>query len=340
MKIIIYSPVFYPSIGGLETVVSILAHEFFYQGHEVKLVSQTPATDSKFFPFEVLRQPHLSQLLQLTNWCDIYFQPNISLKGIWPLLISPKPWVVAHNGWYTRTDDSLGWQDHLKHFAIRFATGISVSQAVADRVSTPSTVIPNPYREDIFYEMPEIPRDKELAFLGRLVSDKGADLLLKALANLKTLGITPKLTIIGTGPEESKLRQQVKDLDILHQVNFVGVKVEHELAQLLNAHQILVVPSLWQEPFGIVALEGIACGCVVVGSEGGGLKEAIGSCGVTFPNGDVQALTQVLTNLLNDPKQLTQYRQKAASHLCRHRRADVAKAYLQVFKRTVQQIAP
>lgn len=339
MKILIFSPVFYPSIGGLETVVSILAHEFLYQGHEVKLVSQTPATDSKFFPFEVIRQPQPSQLLKLTRWCDIYFQPNISLKGIWPLFISRKPWVVAHNGWYTRTDGSLSWQDHLKHFAIRFATGISVSQAVAKHVATPSTVIPNPYREDIFYEMPEIPRDKELVFLGRLVSDKGADLLLDALANLKTLGMTSKLTIVGSGPEESKLHQQVKNLNIAHQVNFVGVRVENELAKLLNAHQILVVPSRWQEPFGVVALEGIACGCVVVGSEGGGLKEAIGSCGVTFPNGDVQALTQVLTNLLTDSSQLAKYREKAASHLSRHRQADVAKAYLQVFEQVIQSIA-
>ncbi|MFB2773250.1 glycosyltransferase family 4 protein [Pelatocladus sp. BLCC-F211] len=339
MNILIYSPVFYPSIGGLETVVSILAHEFFYQGHEVKLVSQTPATDSKIFPFEVIRQPRPNQLLKLTNWCDVYFQPNISLKGIWPLLISRKPWVVAHNGWYTRTDNNLGWQDHLKHFAIRFATGISVSQAVADHVSTPSTVIPNPYREDIFYDIPEISRDKELVFLGRLVSDKGADLLLEALANLKTIGITPKLTIVGSGPEESKLRQHVKDLDIVNQVNFVGVKVENELAKLLNAHQILVVPSRWQEPFGVVALEGIACGCVVVGSEGGGLKEAIGPCGVTFPNGDVQALTQVLSNLLTDNSKLVQYREKAALHLCRHRQADVAKAYLQVFDQAIQPIS-
>ena len=142
---------FYPSIGGLETVVSILAHEFLHQGQEVKLVSQTLSTDSSFFPFEVIRQPSSQQLLKLNRWCDVYFQPNISLKGIWPLVISPKPWVVAHNGWYTRKDGILGWQDYLKHFLIRLATGISVSQAVADHVSTPSTVIPNPYRQDIFY---------------------------------------------------------------------------------------------------------------------------------------------------------------------------------------------
>ncbi|MFM9161187.1 MAG: glycosyltransferase, partial [Dolichospermum sp.] len=103
-------------------------------------------------------------------------------------------------------------------------------------------------------------------------------------------------------PEESKLIQQAKDLKINDQVTFAGVKLEHELTKLLNAHQIMVVPSLWNEPFGIVALEGIACGCVVVGSEGGGLKDAIGTCGVTFANGNVEQLTKILFDLLTHPE--------------------------------------
>jgi glycosyltransferase involved in cell wall biosynthesis len=167
------------------------------------------------------------------------------------------------------------------------------------------------------------------------VSDKGVDLLLNALANLKILGLTPKLTIIGQGSEESKLRQQVKELNIANQVDFVGAKVEQELVELLNAHQIMVVPSLWQEPFGIVALEGIACGCVVVGSEGGGLKDAIGSCGVTFPNGDVDALTNRLIDLLTNPEKITIYRADAESHLSKHKPSVIAQAYLQVFERAI-----
>jgi glycosyltransferase involved in cell wall biosynthesis len=169
-----------------------------------------------------------------------------------------------------------------------------------------------------------------------LVSDKGVNLLLDALANLKELGLSPSLTIIGSGPEEPNLRQQVKQLDIVEQVNFAGAKVENDLAQLLNAHKILVVPSVWEEPFGIVALEGIACGCVVVGSEAGGLKDAIGACGVTFPNGDVNALTQALFDLLTNPDKLAGYREKAESHLSRHTKAAVAKAYLEVLEKVVQ----
>jgi glycogen synthase len=332
MKILIYSPLFYPSIGGLETIISTLAHEFIYQGHEVKLISQTPATDSKEFPFEVIRQPTKKQLLQLTHWCEIYFQGCVSLKGIWPLIFVPRPFAISHHTWYSRTDGSESWQDYLKKFVTRFATNISVSHAIAQVLPTPSHIIPNSYRQDIFYEIPEITRNQELVFLGRLVSDKGVNILLEALAQLKSQGITPHLTIIGSGAEEANLIQQVNNLKINDQVTFAGVKLEYELAKLLNAHQIMVVPSLWHEPFGIVALEGIACGCVVVGSEGGGLKEAIGSCGVTFSNGNVEQLTKALFDLLSHPEHLRTYREKAKSHLDNHTSKAVAKAYLNIFQ--------
>ncbi len=335
MNILIYSPSFYPNVGGLETVIAILAHEFLAQGHKVKLVSETPDSESKVFPFEVYKSPNLRGLLELTEWCDIYFQGCVSLKGLWPLLIIRKPLVVSHHTWYRRLDGSLGWQDHIKRFVTRFATNISASHDLAEEIPAPSAVVPNPYEADVFYEMSEIIRDREIVFLGRLVSDKGVDLLLSALAEIKQRGMTPHLTIIGKGPEESKLHQQVKELDLADQVDFAGVKVKEELARLLNAHQILVVPSRWREPFGVVALEGIACGCVAIGSEKGGLKDAIGPCGVTFPNGDHKALTQVLFDLLSSPAKMSIYRTQAESHLSRHRQAEVAKAYLHIFERTV-----
>jgi glycosyltransferase involved in cell wall biosynthesis len=335
MKILIYSPSFYPNVGGLETIISTLALEFIYLGHEVKLISQTLDPESKEFPFEVIRQPKNREILELTRWCDVYFQGCVSLKGLWPLFFVPRPLVISHHTWYCRVDGKLSWQDHLKKFVTRFATNISVSHEIANALPIPSTIIPNSYREDVFSEIPDIPRNKELVFLGRLVSDKGANLLLDALAQLKLKGLTPQLTIIGSGPDEIKLRQQVQDLEIADQVIFAGVKLNDELAQLLNAHKIMVVPSIWKEPFGIVALEGIACGCVVVGSEGGGLKDAIASCGVTFPNGDVHALTETLQDLLQNPEKLAYYRANAPDHLVRHQKTAIAKSYLEVIEMAI-----
>ena len=335
MKILIYSPSFYPNVGGLETIIANLAHEFTALGHEIKLVSQTPAKDSKQFSFEVIRKPSKQQLLKLTQWCEVYFQGCVSLKGLWPLFFVHRPLVITHQTWYRRNDGSESWQDYLKKLVTRFATNVSISQAIAKELPVTSTIIPNSYREDIFYEIPEIQRDQELVFLGRLVSDKGVNLLLDALAQLKSKGLTPRLTIIGSGPEELNLRQQVQSLELIEQVTFAGVKLEHELTKLLNAHQVMVIPSLWDEPFGIVALEGLACGCVIVGSQGGGLKDAIGSCGITFPNGNLQALTEALVNLLQNSEQLVIYKANAQEHLLRHQKSAIAEAYLQILETAI-----
>ena len=106
-----------------------------------------------------------------------------------------------------------------------------------------------------------------------------------------------------------------------------------ELAALLNRHQVLVVPSRWAEPFGIVALEGLACGCFVIGSEGGGLKEAIGPGGITFVNGDASALAGALQKALVN--RLPVDRPAVAAHLARHRPSAVAAGYLQELEAAV-----
>lgn len=332
MRILIYSSFFYPSIGGLEGVMSNLAYEFTKAGHSVKVVTQTPHNQPDKFFFEIIRCPTRNQFLAAMRWCDVCLHGCVSLKALWPFLWVRKPLAITHQTWYRYPGTKLTLPVALKQAVSRFATNIAPSQAIADHLPAPATVIPNSYRDEIFYERPEIQRDRDLAFLGRLVSDKGADLLLNSLALLKQQGLQLKLTIIGQGPEENHLQQQAKSLGISEQVNFVGVVMGEALARLLNAHKILVVPSRWQEPFGIVALEGIACGCVVVGSDQGGLKDAIGPCGVTFPNGDLTALTQVLTDLNSNDSTMEMYHIHRTTHLAKHRQDAIAKAYLQVLE--------
>lgn len=346
MKLLLSSRWFYPSLGGSETNAEILAREFTSMGHEVKLITQTSggnlAADGLKFPFQVIRQPSWLRLIELVHWCDAYFHNGIILRDAWPLLLIPRPWIIRHQSWIRTINNnssrtkiggsSSSLLPRIKHFLVRFAHSIAVSQAIAEHLETPAKVIPNPYRDSLFRTIPKVSRNKELVFLGRLVSEKGVEILLKALSQLKLQGKQPQLTIIGKGVEESALRQKTLNLDLETQVNFVGAKTGEELVTILNEHQIMVVPSLYDEPFGVVALEGIACGCVVVGSAGGGLKDAIGSCGVTFPNGDVSALTQVLADLLADTSRLALYRQQATAHLSRHQKTAVAKAYLRVFE--------
>lgn len=331
MKILLSSHIFHPSIGGLEAVSLMLAREFVRAGHEVTVITQTPAgAEVDDFPFAVIRRTSPRMLLRLVENTDVVFHSNISLQVAWPLLFMHKPWVVVHHG-YIPHSGFLGIKGAVKRFVLRWAKGIAISEAVAADFDSPSVVIQNPYDAETFHEIPGIQRNKELVFVGRFVSDKGFPVLLRALAQLGKRGLRPALTVVGYGPEEAAWRRLSDELGLAAQVNFIGVKRGRELAEVLNAHKVLVVPSLWNEPFGVVALEGMACGCVLVGSEGGGLKEAVGPGGLTFPNGDVEALAVCLEKALYDAETIARCRSAAPAHLDRHQPGPIAGRYLEVF---------
>ena len=219
----------------------------------------------------------------------------------------------------------------MKLFLLRYACNIAISHVLAEALPVSSVIIPEPYQYDIFKTTDGV-RDRELIFVGRLVSDKGVDTLLSAMGVLKQRGVRAKLNIVGAGPEFGTLRVLVEQLGLVDQVSFAGVIEGHKLAALLNQHRIMVVPSRWAEPFGIVALEGIACGCLVIGSEKGGLKDAIGPCGITVPNGDVSALAQALETALLDTTTYKRYTDMAPEHLARHHSNAVAMQYLKIFE--------
>jgi len=92
--------------------------------------------------------------------------------------------VIGHHIWLARADGKAAWQDRIKRFVLRFGTHVAPSRAIADALPVPCTVVGNPYRDDLFVEDMNATRSRDLVFLGRLVSDKGADLLLTALKQL------------------------------------------------------------------------------------------------------------------------------------------------------------
>jgi len=333
MRILIYSRAFLPQVGGLESNVANLAERFVEYGHDVVVVTTTRDGAADPLPYAVLRNPSPSTFARQLRWCDVFHHANVSLRGLWPLLLVRRPWVVTHHSWYRRPDGRIAWQDRLKRFALRFAAGsISVSQAIADDLETPSTVINNGYRDRLFRVLTDVDRCRDLVFVGRLVSDKGVDVLLDALAILARHGLSPVLAVVGDGPERRALQAEAQQLGLTDQVRFLGTQTGEDLVHILNRHRIMVVPSRYNEPFGIVALEGIACGCAVVGSAGGGLKDAIGACGRLFPNGDPAALAEVLNDLLRNPAAVLDCLRGAAEHLAAHTAARVAQRYIEVFE--------
>ena len=139
------------------------------------------------------------------------------------------------------------------------------------------------------YPLP-VPR-VDLLFAGQLIRGKGVQLLLAALARLKT----PRtLDIVGTGNMEPKLKALAAELGIADRVRFNGFQQNPQ--DWMRAARCVVVPSFWQEPYGLVAAEAVALGRPVVAFAIGGLPEACGGKATLVPPGDVAALAKALEN--------------------------------------------
>jgi glycogen synthase len=335
MKILFSSYLFHPSVGGIESVSRVLAEKLAAAGNDVHVITESAGDAVPGANYKVTRRPSIAQLLTLLRWSDLFFQNNISLRSLIPALILRKPTLVVHQTWLQNTRGGVGWNNRIKHGLLRCVTNVAISKAVADGISGHSFVIGNPYDDRIFRSVPNLARDKNLVFVGRLVSDKGVDLLLQALKLLQNDNLFLDLTIVGTGPEEENLQRLSAELGLDRQLTFAGQQSGGALAEILNRHRILVVPSRWAEPFGVVALEGIACGCVVLGSEKGGLSEAIGPCGLTFENGNIRALADQLKRLLNDLNLQAKLRDHAAEHLAKFQSDAVVAAHLRLMRKLV-----
>ena len=132
-------------------------------------------------------------------------------------------------------------------------------------------------------------RKIDLLFAGQLIRGKGVQLLLAAMARMKT----PRtLDIVGTGNMEPKLRALAARLGIAGRVRFNGFQSNPQ--DWMRAAKCVVVPSFWQEPYGLVAAEAVAHGRPVVAFTIGGLPEACGGKATLVPPGDIDALADAL----------------------------------------------
>jgi glycosyltransferase involved in cell wall biosynthesis len=140
-----------------------------------------------------------------------------------------------------------------------------------------------------------------IGFVGRLVPEKGADVLLRAVAGMRG---SCQLSVVGLGPEQDRLEALVRRLGLDERVSFDGHLPSTRLPAFYRELDVLVLPSLsrpnWVEQFGRVLIEAMACGVPVVGSDCGEIPAVVGDAGLLFPEGDVEALQGHLLRLMRD----------------------------------------
>jgi len=138
-----------------------------------------------------------------------------------------------------------------------------------------------------------------LLYVGRLVKNKGLDILLSALPSLNSDKWS--LSIVGEGEEENTLKKLSTDLGLSNRVIFYGY--QKEIEKFYSSHDILVVPSL-EEPFGRIIIEAMQFEMAVVASNAGGPSEIIENekDGLLFEPGNVHALKQAVDELMENPQ--------------------------------------
>jgi predicted SAM-dependent methyltransferase len=146
-----------------------------------------------------------------------------------------------------------------------------------------------------------------LLYTGQVVEHKGVHTAIEALARLRSAGgqTGATLTIVGAAPYPAyheRLKQQVADLGLEPYVRWSGMVPRSDLAAIYAEHDVLVFPSVWDEPFSITVLEAMSAGLAVVASATGGTPELIveGETGLLYPPSDSAACAAALERLLAD----------------------------------------
>jgi glycosyltransferase involved in cell wall biosynthesis len=144
------------------------------------------------------------------------------------------------------------------------------------------------------------PVEHRLLFVGQVIRGKGLDLLLDALALLPSAS----LTVAGGGSSLEAEIRHADDLGLTPRVRFLGPLAPEQVDAEYARARVVVVPSRWPEPFGMVGIEAMRLGRVVVGARHGGIPEwlAEGQVGLAFRPGDVADLASALHTALAHPR--------------------------------------
>src|SRR5208283_3467879 len=140
-----------------------------------------------------------------------------------------------------------------------------------------------------------------LVFLGRIVTAKGLGLLLEAARLLQQQNRPIELMVVGDGPERNSLEKLADKWKIAPQVRFLGRLPNSQIAGLLGSADLLVVPSLGGEVFGMVMAENMLRGIPILASDLGAFVEVLGDAGRTFKTGDPADLAGQIVQFLDEP---------------------------------------
>ncbi len=202
--------------------------------------------------------------------------------------------------WFPLMFQTYLWRRWRNVFKILIANSDSVKGLMTAEGFSPVEVIR--YGIPEYAARPPLSLPPTVAFAGRLVRQKGVEVLVRAFASVITRIPEARLLLVGEGPEQDSLRSLTDRLGISGSVSFLGHLPRERCEVVLKDAWVQVVPSLYAEAYPLVAGEAMMRGTAVIGSDCGGIHEAVqhGRTGLLVPPGDDQALAESLIRLLQD----------------------------------------
>jgi glycogen(starch) synthase len=177
------------------------------------------------------------------------------------------------------------------------------------------------------------PHERLVLLVGRLVYEKGFHLALDALAQVIAGVGDMRFVVAGSGTAEAELREQAQRLGLMEHGSFLGWVGDDMLHSLYRIAEITIVPSIY-EPFGLVALEAMACGCMCIVADTGGLREVVpadGTVGLRFRSRDSSDLGDVLAQILTDDDARARLVAEAREHVLSFDWSEVARRTREVY---------
>ena len=187
-------------------------------------------------------------------------------------------------------------------------------------------VIPNGIQR-VIKDMPI--KKKKILFIGRLVHDKGCHLFVNSIREIVKKNIDWEFLIIGTPKAGEKKLNSAYAINLINDFNsfgkntkYLGFVENYEVKKILEKTAILVVPSIWQEPFALTALEGMCSGAAVIASKVGGMREMLADTGLLIDDINETKLEKAINSLIIN-KELLQLYQSNSWNNYKYNQTDV-----------------
>jgi glycosyltransferase involved in cell wall biosynthesis len=280
MRLLFWSELFLPDIGGVEVWSAQLIHALQRKGHECLAVAcrgPNPMPDKSTFEgipvhrfgfHAALLRKDLAAVKKLAAEVSALkreFQPDVihintsqpsvlfheksaaAVASATLVTVHEPPILHARNSMLARLLRGADWV-------------VGVSQAMLDDaqslvpdIANRSSVIYNAVDDESAAVTPLSCDTRQLFCVGRLVQEKGWDVAIRALKDVRNAYPDVRMAIVGDGPERSNLEGLAAELGLSEAVRFTGWVSPSEVGTLLQSAFLVLIPSRWREPFGLVS---------------------------------------------------------------------------------------